>query len=128
MIARRPMLAGVALAILAVGHGKALAMEDEHNPWGMIAKIRARPGQRAALIAVLNSDWGAMPGCIAYFVAEDLKDPDLIWVTEYWESKAVHDASLDLPGVKEAIAEGRPMIAGFEVSAEMRLVLGPDAR
>ena len=128
MIARRPVLAGVALAIVAAWDGKALAMEDEHNPWGMIAKIRAKPAQRSALIAVLNSDWGEMPGCIAYFVAEDLKDPDVIWVTEYWESKLVHDAALDLPGVKEAIAVGRPMIAGFEMSVETRLVLGPDAR
>jgi hypothetical protein len=30
-----------------------------------------------------------------------------------WDSKASHEASLSLPSVKEAIAKGRPLIAGF---------------
>jgi quinol monooxygenase YgiN len=46
-------------------------------------------------------------------VANDLADPDAIWVTEVWASEDAHRASLDLPAVQDAIARGRPLIAGF---------------
>lgn len=54
-----------------------------------------------------------MPGCLSYIVAKDVKDENALWITEVWDSKASHDASLSLPEVKQAIAEGRSMIAGF---------------
>lgn len=40
-------------------------------------------------------------------------DANTIWITEAWDSKASHDASLSLPKVKDAIAKGKPLIAGF---------------
>lgn len=124
MIARRPLLAGVALAML--GAGRALAVPgDERETYGMIGKIRCKPGKRLALAKVLNSDFGPMPGCISYLIAADLKDEDVLWVAEFWESKLAHDESLKLPGVKEAIAEGRPLIAGFELSVETRPIIDP---
>jgi quinol monooxygenase YgiN len=54
-----------------------------------------------------------MPGCLSYIVAKDANDVNAIWITEVWDSKASHEASLSLPSVKEAIANGRPLIAGF---------------
>jgi quinol monooxygenase YgiN len=54
-----------------------------------------------------------MPGCLSYIVAMDLDDADAIWVTEVWESKASHVASLSLPAVQQAIARGKPLIADF---------------
>ena len=54
-----------------------------------------------------------MPGCLSYIVAKDTSDANAIWITEAWDSKASHEASLSLPSVKEAIAKGRPLIAGF---------------
>lgn len=81
--------------------------------YGLIGKMTARPGQRDALIAVLLDGTGAMPGCLSYVVARDPADPDALWITEVWESKSHHEASLALPSVREAIAQGRPMIAGF---------------
>ena len=54
-----------------------------------------------------------MPGCLSYVVAEDPADGNAIWITEVWDSKASHGASLSLPAVKDAIARGRPLIAGF---------------
>lgn len=121
MISRRPLLAGLALAMLG---GPALAkeavMEEVEAPYGMIGKMNAVAGKRAELVAILGSGTGAMPGCLAYLVAEDAKDADAIWITEIWESKASHDASLQLPAVRDAIAKGRPLIAGFELSVETR--------
>ena len=54
-----------------------------------------------------------MPGCLSYIVAKDTIDTNAIWITEAWDSKVSHEASLSLPSVKEAIAKGRPLIAGF---------------
>ena len=51
--------------------------------------------------------------CLSYIVAKDTGDAEAIWITEAWDRKTSHDASLSLPSVKEAIAKGRTLIAGF---------------
>lgn len=86
--------------------------------YGLIGKIRAKPGQREALIAILVEAVSGLPGCLSYVVAQDAADPDAIWVTEAWDNQASHEASLALPSVKDAIARGRPLIAGFDQRTE----------
>ncbi|MBK8984741.1 MAG: antibiotic biosynthesis monooxygenase [Chloroflexi bacterium] len=81
--------------------------------YGLIGKIRVVPGQRDALIAILLQGTGQMPGCLSYIIARDAADDDAVWVTEVWDSPASHEVSLSLPTVQAAIAEGRPLIAGF---------------
>lgn len=120
MPGRRPVLAGLALAMLG---GPALAgEEDMESGFGMIGKIKAQPGKRAELIAILGGGTGAMPGCLAYLIAEDARDADAIWITEIWDKAESHAASLQLPAVRAAIARGRPLIAAFELSAPTRPV------
>ena len=81
--------------------------------YGLIGKMIAAPGKRDQLISILLEGVAAMPGCLSYIVAKDTGDANAIWITEAWDSKASHEASLSLPSVKEAIAKGRPLIAGF---------------
>ncbi len=81
--------------------------------YGLIGKFVAIQGQREALIDILLGSTGEMPGCLSYIVAKDAEDENGIWITEVWDSKASHDASLSLPQVKKAIAAGRPLIASF---------------
>ena len=81
--------------------------------YGLIGKMSAVAGQRDALIAILLEGIDGMPGCLSYIVAKDSADADAIWITEVWDSKASHAASLALPAVKAAIAKGRPLIAAF---------------
>ena len=81
--------------------------------YGLITKIQATPGQRAALASILVKGSSGMPGCLSYVVARDTSDPDSLWVTEVWDTQASHEASLSLPSVQEAMAAGRPLIAGF---------------
>src|SRR5579862_5457544 len=81
--------------------------------YGLIGKMMAAPGKRDDLISILLEGVATMPGCLSYIVAKDTGDANAIWITEAWESKASHEASLSLPSVKEAIAKGRPLIAGF---------------
>jgi quinol monooxygenase YgiN len=123
MIARRPVLAGLALGILGAAAAEGKAME-ESELYGMIGKITAVPGKRDALIALLTEGTSDMPGCLAYIVAEDRANPDAIWVTDIWKTPQYHADSLKLPAVQAAIAKGRPLIAGFETSAETRPVGG----
>ena len=82
--------------------------------YGLIGRMKVVPGQRDALIDILLEGVSGMPGCLSYVVAIDPADADAIWITEVWDSEASHAASLALPSVKEAIAKGRPMIAGFD--------------
>lgn len=81
--------------------------------YGLIGKMTAADGKRDELVAILVKSVGNMPGCLSYIVATDTTDASAIWITEAWDSQASHDASLSLPAVKEAIAKGRPLIAGF---------------
>lgn len=81
--------------------------------YGLIGKFKAQPGQRSALAAILLESVGDMPGCLSYIVAEDPTDGDALWITEAWDSRASHEASLSLPAVRAAITRARPLIAGF---------------
>jgi quinol monooxygenase YgiN len=89
------------------------SLTGEKAMYGLIGKMTAKPGQRDAFIAILLRAIGEMPGCLSYVVARDPNDPDGIWITEVWDSKESHAASLSLPAVREAIAQGRALIAGF---------------
>jgi quinol monooxygenase YgiN len=80
---------------------------------GLIGKMTAKPGQRDALAAILLEGLQNMPGCLSYIVAGDPTDADALWITEVWDRKENHDASLSLASVKAAIGRGRPLIAGF---------------
>lgn len=86
--------------------------------YGLLGKMIAVPGQRDALAALLLDSVSGMPGCLSYIVAEATDDPDALWVTEVWQSSELHRASLTLPTVQEAIARGRPLIAGFGEQVE----------
>lgn len=86
--------------------------------YGRLAHLTAAPGKRDAVITILLEGSRAMPGCLSYIVAQDAADPDAIWITEVWDSRASHTASLSLPAVKEAISRARPLIAGFDKPIE----------
>jgi quinol monooxygenase YgiN len=88
--------------------------------YGLIGKMIAVPGQRDALAAILLEGTRDMPGCMSYIVAEDPANTDALWITEVWDAQSSHEASLALPGVRDAIARGRPLIAGFEDRVETR--------
>lgn len=81
--------------------------------YGLIGKIKTKPGQRDALASILLPATQAMPGCLSYVVATDPGDVDALWITEIWDSAENHKASLDLPPIKAALLAGRPLIAGF---------------
>ena len=92
--------------------------------YGMIGRMTATPGQRDTLLAILLEGTSDMPGCRSYVIAVEPGDADAIWITEVWDSKELHDASLALPAVRAAIAKARPIIAGFGPSTVTEVVGG----
>ena len=63
-------------------------------------------------------------GCHAYIVSVVDDDADLIHVTEVWDSKEHHHASLQLPETKASIAEAMPMLTGEFTSQELDVAGG----
>ena len=78
------------------------------------SKITLADGQREAFIEILQAGTRDMPGNISYEITKDGADEAVIWIAEQWEDEAAHKASLSLPSVREAIAQGRPMIRAME--------------
>lgn len=111
---RQTLAAGLGLAVGAV----AFPAFGDTAMYGLIGRMKAQPGQRDALAAILLEGTGEMPGCLSYVVARDPADADALWITEVWDSQASHRASLQLPAVQAAIAKGRPLIAGFDSQTE----------
>ena len=113
-VSRRTAVTALAALPLCAAHAAPITKSKEpHRMYGLIGKMRAQPGQRDALIALLMEGTAAMPGCLSYVIAKDTSDPDALWITEAWDKQASHQASLALPAVQAAIAKGRPLIAGF---------------
>jgi quinol monooxygenase YgiN len=111
-IERRALLAG-GLALAAVA-APSLAQAEENKPmYGLIGQMKAAPGKRDELVAILSEGTEGMPGCLSYIVAKDAADADALWITEVWTDKDSHAGSLKLPSVQAAIAKARPIIAGF---------------
>ena len=114
-VSRRTAIAALAATPLAGAYAPPATTIDKEKSrmYGLIGKMRAQPGQRDTLIAILLDGTASMPGCLSYVIAKDAQDADAIWITETWQDQASHKASLSLPSVQAAIAKGRPLIAGF---------------
>ncbi len=125
---RRDIL-GLAAAGLAAGLSSpaSAARETPSAPsprYGLIGQMLAAPGKRDELVGYLKEAIGDMPGCLSYVVALDASNADAIWITEVWDSRESHAASLKLPAVRAAIARARPIIAGFPQHFETVPVAG----
>ncbi|WP_395373370.1 putative quinol monooxygenase [Marinicella sp. W31] len=94
--------------------------------YGLISQMLVVPGQREALIDILMQGTRYMPGCLNYIISKDAADEHTIWITEVWDSRESHQASLRLPTVQEAITTAKPMIAGFGQRIETEPVGGQD--
>lgn len=112
-VRRQILVAGVGVTFVAALPACA-TLNGDPSMHGLIGKMKAAPGQRDALIAILLDGIGGMPGCLSYVVARDPADVDAVWITEVWDSAEHHKASLSLPQVQAAIAKARPIIAGFD--------------
>ncbi|WP_070151578.1 putative quinol monooxygenase [Sphingobium phenoxybenzoativorans] len=110
---RREMLTFAVLGLAAGALPLPAAAAESSAKFGLIGQMLAKPGKRDELVGYLKEATGAMPGCLSYVVALDTANADAIWITEVWDSRESHAASLKLPAVRAAIEKARPVIAGF---------------
>lgn len=87
--------------------------DGEELVYGLIGKMLAMPGKREELLTIMLEGSVPMPGCKSYIVALDPASEDGIWITEVWDNKQSHIASLNITAVQATIARARPLIAGF---------------
>ena len=89
--------------------------------YGIINRFTAHPGKRDELIAAMTSDAGSMDGCHGFVVGHDA-DPDVMWLTEVWESKEHWQASVDQPGVKASLDVVAPLVKDWGTTVETEVV------
>jgi quinol monooxygenase YgiN len=90
--------------------------KPSNTRYGMVNRIVTKPGQRDVVVDILLAGakmQGGMRGCEIYVVHTSTTDPNEVWVTEVWRSKADHEASLQNAEVRALIEKGRPMIASI---------------
>jgi quinol monooxygenase YgiN len=80
-----------------------------------MSSLTAKNAHRDKFAAILSQASEGLLGCRSHVVALDTSRDDMIWVTEVWESKDLHEASLKKPKVMDAIAKGRPLMTNFGV-------------
>lgn len=112
-LTRRDFVAAAGTAAILATVPACASPKETRHMYGLIGKMKAVPGERDKLAAILLEGVSGMPGCLSYVVAQDPTDANAIWVTEVWDSQDSHRASLSLPSVQEAIKRGKPLIAGF---------------
>lgn len=113
------VVATAAIGLIGVGsHGEAAQI----GLYGLMSSLTAKNGRRDELAAILAGASEGMLGCRSYVVALDTSRDDMIWVTEVWDSKQAHEASLKTPKVMDAIERGRPLVASFGVKVETVVV------
>ncbi len=97
------------------------------NKYFLHGKLTAKEGHGEQLRAILLDASALMStatGCICYIVSKDPADDNAVWITEVWDSKADHDNSLSVPGVKELISQAMPILGGPPQKGQELVVLG----
>jgi len=87
--------------------------------FSFIGKITVQDGKRAEFNTLMQEAFTGMDACISCKTLLDVKDPNVIWVSETWPSKAAHDAVVNEPALQEVFAKGRPLIVNMERMAEV---------
>lgn len=93
-------------------------MMAKDGKWGLLGRMKAQPGRRGDLIAVLQESSRDVPGKLVYLIQLEEDDSDAFWINEIWESRAAYDACLTLPQVVKGMERARPLLAGIEHRTE----------
>lgn len=97
------------------------------NKYGLHGKLTAQKGsgeQLAKILLEASILVSAAQGCRLYMISKDHLDADAVWITEVWDSKADHDNSLNVPGVRELIGQAMPILEGKPEKGQELEILG----
>lgn len=90
-------------------------------------KLLAKAGSKDQLAAILLQAAALMEqakGCKLYAIGIEMADSDAVHVTEIWNSREDHDASLNVAGVKELIQQAMPLLAAPPQKGQEYQLLG----
>lgn len=83
------------------------------NKYLLHGKLTALPGHAEELAEILiqaSKLVSKLKECHFYVISRDAQESNAIWVTEIWDSKAAHDASLQYEDIKNLIMKAMPLI------------------
>lgn len=94
--------------------------------YGYLGTLTARYGHRDEVVSILlgGAEGLRAAGCSVYLVGVSSADPNVIWVTEVWESREHHQASLSLPETRAAVERAMPLLTGEFTRQEIEVVGG----
>lgn len=85
------------------------------NKYLLQGKLVAKAGSRDELTAIMLRASALMKakaeGCELYAVGHSESDENAVFITEVWTTKANHEASLMVEGVRELITKAMPILA-----------------
>lgn len=87
-------------------------------PLTVIATMRSQPGQRAALLPLLDALCQATlqeQGCLQYVPNLDPADPDCVVMVEAWQDQAALDAHAASTHVRHFREQAAPLLASLAV-------------
>ena len=90
-------------------------------------KLTAKPGHQEALAEILlqaSQLVATAKGCRLYVIGTDKADRHSVYITEIWDSKADHDQSLNVAGVRELIAKAMPLLEGPPSKGQEQEIIG----
>lgn len=92
--------------------------------YGLIVAFEALEGEGVKLAQILDEAFDGLPGMLSHIVSCEPENPDRLWITEVWDSKESHEASLSTDKVQAAMTEGRPLIAAMGQRIETKPLAG----
>lgn len=96
--------------------------------YGRIGALKAKTGRRQELVDILlegSEKVKELGTCQQYLVGKDRSNPNLVWISEIWNSKSDHTASLKNEEVRTLIEKALPIIDGkLEEGSEFDIIGG----
>lgn len=97
------------------------------NRYGLHGHLKTIEGKTQELAEILikaSELVSTAEGCKLYMVGTDETKANTVWITEIWDSKADHDNSLQVPGVRELIGQAMPLLDGPPTAGQELSFLG----
>lgn len=95
--------------------------------YGLHGKLTAKAGNADKLTEILlqaSKLVSNAKGCQLYLVGKDDFEPNIVWITEVWDSKEDHANSLKVEGVKELISQAIPILAAPPSKGQEFVIVG----
>jgi quinol monooxygenase YgiN len=101
--------------------------DNGHMTFANVGTLGTIPGRRNDLIAILTRPSPELrdAGCLLYEVGINDETPDLVYVSELWETEEAHQRSLQLASVQAAIQEAVPLLSGELGGSRFHVVGSP---